>query len=271
MSPLCCTGLSFSDGSRTGKWGCRMRSINCHCVIACFLAAGLSSAATAQQTEHRAYGARVMGGLASARPAVAPPWPSAVPRPGIDPPTPSSSSWQHRPRTQPVSLAPSRFQSTPPRRVVAFAHPYPPGALVIVNRERALYHVLPDGRAVRYPVAIGSFTEEWTGFEPVTDKKINPTWFPVPEPGKEPREPVAGGDPANPLGVRALYLGRTLWRIHGTPAVELIGRNVSNGCIRMLNEHVTELYDQVMLGTEVYAIDRLADAPPAHRGKKVIE
>jgi lipoprotein-anchoring transpeptidase ErfK/SrfK len=156
-------------------------------------------------------------------------------------------------------------------RVVAFDRPYPPGAIVIVNRERALYHVQPGGRAVRYPVAIGSFTEEWTGLEIVTAKKAHPTWYPVAEPGKEPREPVPGGDPANPLGARALYLGRTLWRIHGTPAEETVGHNVSNGCIRMLNEHVSTLYDQVMLGTEVYAVDRLVDAPPVHRGRKVIE
>lgn len=157
------------------------------------------------------------------------------------------------------------------RRVVPFAAAYPPGAIVISNRERALYHVGQDRTAIRYPVAIGSFTEEWIGVEFITDKKINPTWHPVPEPGKEPREPVPGGDPANPLGARALYLGRTLWRIHGTPAKESIGQAVSAGCIRMHNEHIIELYENVLLGTEVYVVNRLNDPAPAHRGRKIIE
>lgn len=154
------------------------------------------------------------------------------------------------------------------RRVVAFDADYPPGAIVIVNRERALYHVGAERIAVRYPIAIGSPTEEWTGLEFVTDKKVNPPWHPVPELGKEIRDPVLGGDPTNPLGARALYLGRTLWRIHGTPAAESIGRAVSNGCIRMHNEHVVELYENVMLGTEVYVIDSLTDPRPARRGRK---
>ena len=154
------------------------------------------------------------------------------------------------------------------RRIVAFDADYPPGAIVIVNRERALYHIGPERTAVRYPVAIGSPAEEWAGLEFVTDKKVNPPWHPVPELGKEIREPVLGGDPANPLGARALYLGRTLWRIHGTPAADSIGRAVSNGCIRMHNEHVVELYENVMLGTEVYVIDSLADPKPALRGRK---
>lgn len=152
-----------------------------------------------------------------------------------------------------------------------FVYPYPPGSIVVVNRERALYHVAGDATAIRYAVAIGSLAEEWVGLEFVTDKKVNPTWFPVVEPGKEIRDPVPGGEPSNPLGARALYLGRTLWRIHGTPAAESIGQNVSNGCIRMHNEHVIELYDRVMLGTEVYVVDKLSDPAPMHRGRKVLE
>jgi lipoprotein-anchoring transpeptidase ErfK/SrfK len=157
------------------------------------------------------------------------------------------------------------------RSEVAFEWPYPVGSIVVVNRERALYHVGPARTAIRYPVAIGTQPEEWTGVEFVTDKKQNPTWHPVVELGKEIRDPVPGGDPTNPLGARALYLGRTLWRIHGTPAAESIGQAVSNGCIRMHNEHVIELFDNVMLGTEVYVVERLGDAPPRHRGRKLVE
>jgi lipoprotein-anchoring transpeptidase ErfK/SrfK len=189
---------------------------------------------------------------------------------------PSSSSWSQDTRPKPAAFddgtrASMRLPVVAQRRVVAFTWTYPAGAIVIVNRERALYHVGDDGKAVRYPVAIGSFTEEWTGVEFVTDKKVNPAWYPVQEPGKEPRDPVQGGDPGNPLGVRALYLGRTLWRIHGTPSVDSIGQAVSSGCIRMHNDHVSELFDRVLLGTEVYVIDRLVDPTPGHRGRKVIE
>lgn len=186
---------------------------------------------------------------------------------------PSVSAWQEPVRAKPASTAPVEMptKAAAPKRIVNFAASYPAGAIVIVNRERALYHVAVDGKATRYPVAIGSFTEEWAGLEFVTDKKVNPTWHPVQEPGKEPREPVLGGDPANPLGVRALYLGRTLWRIHGTPASDTIGQAVSAGCIRMHNEHVIELFDRVMLGTEVYVVDKLSDPVPGTRGRKVIE
>ena len=157
------------------------------------------------------------------------------------------------------------------RRMVSFTAAFPSGAIVVVNWERALYHVGADQTAIRYPVAIGSMTEAWTGVEFVTDKKVNPPWHPVVELGKEIKQPVPGGDPTNPLGARALYLGRTLWRIHGTPASNTIGQAVSNGCIRMHNEHVVELYDNVPLGAEVYVVERLSDAPPSRRGRKLIE
>lgn len=155
---------------------------------------------------------------------------------------------------------------TPPS--VAFRAAFPADAIVIVNSERALYLVLGNGRALRYPVAIGTPQEAWTGLEFVTDKKEHPPWFPVSAPGGPPREPVPGGDPRNPLGARALYLGTTLWRIHGTPSQWSIGMAVSNGCIRMLNEHVVDLYERVPLGTEVFVVDRLSDTPPVLPGAK---
>jgi lipoprotein-anchoring transpeptidase ErfK/SrfK len=213
-------------------------------------------------------------GLHSTAPSASPGGPTS-PTPSVRADRPASAPAQPdqrspTPRRSTINIATDRATATV-RRVVPFAAQFPAGSLVIVNRERALYHVGADGTATRYPVAIGSFTEEWTGVEFITDKKVNPTWFPVQEPGAAPREPVPGGDPSNPLGVRALYLGRTLWRIHGTPAAESIGQAVSAGCIRMLNEHVVDLYDKVMLGTEVYVVDRLTDPLPLHRGRKVME
>lgn len=185
--------------------------------------------------------------------------------------SPMAGRWKTEVRAASVDLGATSKAMAADRRIVRFREPYPPGSIVIVNSERALYHVGPDQTAVRYSVAIGAIGEEWTGVEFVTQKRVNPTWYPVPEFGKEIRDPVPGGDPTNPLGARALYLGRTLWRIHGTPAVESIGQAVSNGCIRMRNEHVAELYDKVLLGAEVYVVRSLSDPPPTHRGRKILE
>lgn len=175
------------------------------------------------------------------------------------------TSWQGNNQSKSFGSAAHRTS----RRSVPFTYSYPPGSIVVVNRERALYLVGDDYTAARYPVAIGTIDEEWSGIEFVTDKKVYPTWYPVVEIGRPIREPVRGGDPSNSLGARALYLGNTLWRIHGTPAAESIGQNVSNGCIRMHNEHVVELYERVMLGTEVYVVDALSDPLPTYRGRKV--
>lgn len=147
--------------------------------------------------------------------------------------------------------------------IVPFDLAYKPGSIVIINDERKLYHVQGDGTAVRYGVAVGNADEIWTGKQVVTEKKENPRW--VSPDGDDEVEP----GPDNPLGVRALYLGWTLWRIHGTPAVKSIGRAVSNGCIRMRNEDVTHLYERVHIGAPVYAIKTRLDATPVHWGRKV--
>lgn len=126
---------------------------------------------------------------------------------------------------------------------------YPAGSIVIVNSERRLYYILGGGRALRYPVAVGKLTELWTGRSFVSMKQVDPRWIPI-DGGDE----VEGGDPANPLGKRALYLDWSLLRIHGTPSRKSVGSAVSSGCIRMLSEDVIELYDRVHLGAPVFAI-----------------
>ncbi|MEZ5844656.1 MAG: L,D-transpeptidase [Hyphomicrobiaceae bacterium] len=138
---------------------------------------------------------------------------------------------------------------------VPFKHEYPKGAIVIVNKERALYLVLGDGKARRYRVAVGEEFEVWTGRTFVSAKKEDPWWYPV-----DGSDPVPGGDPSNPLGRRAMYLDWSLLRIHGTPSRHSIGRAVSNGCIRMLDEDVKDLYERVHLGAPVIAINSMADA-----------
>lgn len=154
---------------------------------------------------------------------------------------------------------------------VAWTGPYTRGTIVVANSERALYLVGggPAGKTLRYPVSVGSWHELWTGVEYVTAKKEYPPWMAQRNDGSR-NYPVPGGDPANPLGDRALYLGNTLWRIHGTNDPELIGAGVSGGCIRMRNADVAHLYDRVPLGTPVYVVDRRSDPPPSHRGRKLV-
>ena len=142
-----------------------------------------------------------------------------------------------------------------------------PGQILILPRAHFLYYVTGPGQAIRYGVGVGKAGLEFTGDAIIEVKKEWPTWRPTQEMIE--REPesygrfkdndyVQPGGPSNPLGARALYLfqnGRdTFFRIHGTTAPESIGRSVSNGCIRMLNEHVIDLYERVPLGTPVSVI-----------------
>ena len=132
---------------------------------------------------------------------------------------------------------------------------YAPGTIVIVNSERKIYYVTGAGRAIRYGVAVGKASELWTGRTYVSDKKVDPRWIPV-----DGSDPVEGGDPSNPLGKRAMYLDWSLLRIHGTPSRGSIGSAVSNGCVRMLNEDVLDLFERVHIGAPVIAINSRREA-----------
>ncbi len=159
---------------------------------------------------------------------------------------------------QPTSAAPGNRPSveaqTRSQRVSVPAI-YAPGSIVIVNGERKLYYITGKGEAVRYGVAVGKNAELWMGRTFIAAKAVDPKWIPI-----NGDEPVEGGDPANPLGKRALYLDWSLLRIHGTPSRGSIGSAVSNGCIRMLNEDVMDLFERVHLGAPVYAITSWKDA-----------
>ncbi len=142
----------------------------------------------------------------------------------------------------------------PSRTIVKLKTPYRTGSIVVSIGDRRLYKILPGEKAISYPIAIPDKGAFWSGVEPVTRKAVNPRWTPTASMRKEnPDLPpfVKGGDPRNPLGVRALYLGSTLYRIHGTDAPQLIGKSVSRGCIRMYNQDVVDLYDRTTVGTKV--------------------
>jgi lipoprotein-anchoring transpeptidase ErfK/SrfK len=140
------------------------------------------------------------------------------------------------------------------RQVVSFDSKYAPGQIIVSFGDRRLYHITKAGQAMSYPIAIPREQSRWQGNTVVSSKRENPDWRPTPDMLKEnPRLPswVPGGHPMNPLGVRALYLGSSTYRIHGTDAPWTIGQNVSKGCIRMFNEDVMHLYPLVPVGTKV--------------------
>ena len=137
--------------------------------------------------------------------------------------------------------------------VVRYRGSEAPGTIVIDTNHRFLYLVLDGGKAKRYGVGVGRPGFEWAGTHTVTAKAEWPTWTPPEEMrAREPNLPdsMVGG-PDNPLGARALYLGDTLYRIHGSNQPWTIGKAVSSGCIRMRNEDVVDLYDRVPVGTKV--------------------
>lgn len=150
------------------------------------------------------------------------------------------------------------------REIVDFPSPEKPGTIIVKTQERALYQVLPNGKARRYLVAVGKEGFNWSGVARIGMKRENPTWTPpaemilrTPKYAKW-KDGMPGGIPQNPLGVRALYLfdggGDTMYRIHGTNAPSSIGTAASSGCIRMLNNEVVELYRNTPIGTKVIVL-----------------
>jgi lipoprotein-anchoring transpeptidase ErfK/SrfK len=150
------------------------------------------------------------------------------------------------------------------RQVVAYSGSEASGTIVIDTANTYLYYVLGGGRALRYGIGVGREGFTWSGIETIARKAEWPDWIPPAEMvARQPYLPrwVAGG-PGNPLGARALYLGNTAYRIHGTNAPSTIGGHVSSGCIRMLNEDVMDLYDRVQVGTKVVVL-------PNSRGRDI--
>jgi lipoprotein-anchoring transpeptidase ErfK/SrfK len=140
-----------------------------------------------------------------------------------------------------------------PRETVSFPGQYAPGTILINTAERRLYLVLGDGRALRYGIGVGRDGFRWGGVHRISAKKEWPSWTPPSQMrARRPDLPrhMAGGI-ENPLGARAMYLGSTLYRIHGSNEPETIGQAVSSGCFRMTNEDVTDLYGRVSVGTTV--------------------
>ena len=160
----------------------------------------------------------------------------------------SAISWAAAPILSALA-ARARFRGRPS----SFAGNYAPGTILINTAERRLYLVLPNGQALRYGIGVGRDGFRWSGVHRISAKKEWPSWTPPSQMlARRPDLPrhMAGGI-ENPLGARAMYLGSTLYRIHGSNEPETIGQAVSSGCFRMTNEDVTDLYSRVSVGTTV--------------------
>jgi lipoprotein-anchoring transpeptidase ErfK/SrfK len=157
---------------------------------------------------------------------------------------------------------PAKFK----RQVVAYSGSEAPGTIVIDTGNTFLYLVMPGNRAMRYGIGVGRDGFRWSGTQAITKKAEWPDWTPPAEMiARQPYLPrfMAGGE-TNPLGARAMYLGSTIYRIHGTNAPSTIGTRVSSGCIRLTNDDVADLYSRVNVGTKVIVLntaDHRVDAP----------
>lgn len=144
------------------------------------------------------------------------------------------------------------------RQMVLYRTTEPAGTIIIQTAERHLYLVQGNGRALRYGIGVGRDGFQWQGLLKISRKAEWPDWTPPPEMiARQPYLPrfMAGG-PGNPMGARALYLGATVYRIHGTNQPQTIGTAISSGCFRLVNTDVADLYERVPVGTKVIVRQR---------------
>jgi lipoprotein-anchoring transpeptidase ErfK/SrfK len=219
--------------------GCRRTAIRLHLTTALVAATFVSATATGASADPLS---ALLGSLFGQRPAQQISMPSHQ--------TAAVSAYAYAPE----AYQPSGVRI--PRETVAYEGPFAPGTVVISTSERRLYLVLPGRRALKYGIGVGRQGFEWAGTQTISRKEEWPAWTPPPQMLRRrpdlPRYMEGGTD--NPLGARALYLGGTLYRIHGSNEPETIGTAVSSGCIRMLNEDVVDLYDRVKVGTRVVVL-----------------
>jgi lipoprotein-anchoring transpeptidase ErfK/SrfK len=162
---------------------------------------------------------------------------------------PNTNSWDE----PSAAVSKGRKGSAIKREVVSYQGKYKPGTVIVETAERRLYFVLGDGKAVKYGVGVGRDGFRWSGQHRISRKAEWPGWTPPPQMRKRVPDLPAymPGGPENPLGARAMYIGSTLYRLHGTSEPWTIGQAVSSGCIRLANEDVIDLYERVQVGALV--------------------
>ncbi len=180
--------------------------------------------------------------------------PNAAPQ--QDAPQGNNSVMQLPPDDQPETGQPQELPANLKRQMVEFRTKEPAGTIIIDTPHTYLYLILGNGRAVRYGIGVGREGFTWSGTERISRMKEWPDWFPPAEMiERQPYLPrMMAGGPGNPLGARALYLGHTLYRIHGTNQPSTIGKTVSSGCIRLLNADIEDLYSRVQVGSRVVVL-----------------
>jgi lipoprotein-anchoring transpeptidase ErfK/SrfK len=184
--------------------------------------------------------------------------------PGATPqPVPPSATAALPPEDQPEEGQPKELPANLKRQLVDFRTREPAGTIIIDTPHTYLYVVLGGGRAIRYGIGVGREGFTWSGTERISKMKEWPDWFPPAEMiERQPYLPrMMAGGPGNPLGARALYLGHTLYRIHGTNQPSTIGKTVSSGCIRLLNEDIEDLYSRVQVGSRVVVLPGQSPSP----------
>jgi lipoprotein-anchoring transpeptidase ErfK/SrfK len=178
-------------------------------------------------------------------------------------PTQNQIAPQYAPAEQTAPDADVQADPRLQRQIVGYASNEAPGTVIIDTPHTVLYYVLGNGKAIRYGIGVGRQGFTWAGVKQIERKAEWPDWIPPQEMiERQPYLPrfVAGG-PGNPLGARAMYLGGTVYRIHGTNDPTTIGKHVSSGCIRLTNDDVTDLYNRVQVGAKVVV---LPQAAPVH-------
>ena len=201
---------------------------------------------------------------ANAEPVLRPPGTvGVVPNAALQPTQPSNNVMSLPPEDQPETGQPKELPANLKKQLVDFTTKEPAGTIVIDTANTYLYLVLGSGKAMRYGIGVGREGFTWAGTERISRMKEWPDWFPPSEMiERQPYLPrMMAGGPGNPLGARALYLGHTLYRIHGTNQPSTIGSFVSSGCIRLLNEDIEDLYSRVQVGTRVVVVP---GKPPEH-------
>jgi lipoprotein-anchoring transpeptidase ErfK/SrfK len=181
----------------------------------------------------------------------------------LNAPTQNQIAPQYAPTEQSAPDADAQADPRLQRQVVGYASNEAPGTVIIDTPHTVLYYVLGNGKAIRYGIGVGRQGFTWAGVKQIARKAEWPDWYPPQEMiARQPYLPrmVAGG-PGNPLGARAMYLGSSEYRIHGTNDPTTIGKHVSSGCIRLTNDDVTDLYNRVQVGAKVIV---LPQAAPVH-------
>ena len=181
---------------------------------------------------------------------------------------PGTSVMTLPPEDQPETGAPKELPANLKKQLVDYPTQQPAGTIIVDTPHTYLYLVLGHGKALRYGIGVGREGFTWAGTERVSRMKEWPDWFPPPEMiERQPYLPrMMAGGPGNPLGARALYLGHTLYRIHGTNQPSTIGQTVSSGCIRLLNEDIEDLFSRVQVGTRVVVLPAKAPETVASTG-----